>query len=706
MKKFLVLLMFAVSSATAQNYQPNWASLDSRPVPQWFKDSKFGVFIHWGVYSVPGYSGKGNYAEWYQKGLTDGDTARVNYHKANFGDKTYYQLADQFNAELFKPDEWANLIEKSGAKYVVLTSKHHDGYALWPSKETDKNWGFPWNSVTTGPHRDLLGDLFKAIRKTSVHPGMYYSLMEWYNPLWKKDKNKYVDEHLWPQMKDLINTYKPDVFWTDGEWEASAETWKSKEFLTWMYNESPVKQNVVTYDRWGSGDIRFKHGAVFTPEYQPDLDFEDHYWEESRGMGFSYGYNREEDAWDYNSTQSLVLQLIDKVSRGGNFLLDIGPDEHGKIPPIMQERLLQIGNWMNINGEAIYGTQRWRNASQWSEGKRNYKAKDGGGDYLLKITVNPDPNYAVKNCFFTYNATTNNLYALLPTYPSDKKVVIKNLQLKASTRVEFLETKQGLIWSNVGNDVVITLPEFDPNKIKSAYAYVLKIFNNGAFIKKPKVEIKYANESLNPVVNISSNNEVRYTLDGTAPTVNSNLYQAPIKINTSSTLKAMAFSKDMLPSDVVNVPLKVYQFKDEIKTSATANGLSLNIYEANLKFVDELSNLKAVKSKIVKNISLADTTRKEKVALVYNGLIKIPADGIYDFYLSSDDGSKLWIDGDVLENDGLHGDGEKTEKFALKKGFHIIKIAYFQGTGDAAFSLQVASSKIKKQNVPDGWFFK
>ncbi|WP_316766599.1 alpha-L-fucosidase [Pedobacter frigiditerrae] len=705
MKKIIILLLLGITSASAQNYQPNWSSLDSRPVPQWFKDSKFGIFIHWGVYSVPAYGRKGSYSEWYQRGLTDGDTARVNYHKAKFGNLTYYELADQFKAELFKPDEWANLIEKSGAKYVVLTSKHHDGYALWPSKETDKNWGFPWNAVTIGPHRDLLGDLFKAIRKTSVHPGLYYSLMEWYNPLWRNDKGRYVNEHAWPQMKDLVNTYKPDVFWTDGEWEASAETWKSKEFLAWLYNDSPIKQNVVTYDRWGSGDVRFKHGAVFTPEYQPDLDFENHYWEESRGMGFSYGYNREEDAWDYNSAQSLVLQLIDKVSRGGNFLLDIGPDEHGKIPPIMQERLLQIGNWMNINGEAIYGTERWRNASQWSEGRKDYNAKDGSGDYLLKITLNPETGYAVKNCFFTYNATTNNLYALLPIYPSDKKIVLQNLSFKSNTRIELLETKESLKWENNGNDVVVTLPSFDPNKIKSNYAYVLKIFNYGAFSKKPKVSVNYSIGALNPVVTISSNDEIRYTLDGTLPTTTSNLYQSPLKITTSSTLNVKAFAKNILPSELVTIPLKVYQWKNAIIPKDIIKGLTLSIYESFNSSVDELEKLKPIKIKSAVQISLVDTTRKEQVGLIYEGYIKIPETDIYDFFLTADDGSNLWIDGELLDNDGLHGGIEKMEKFALKKGFHSLKISYFQATGDAELSLKVASSKIKKQNVPMEWFF-
>ena len=373
-KLFLAIsILFSVTSFS-QTYQPTWESLDSRPVPQWFKDAKFGIFIHWGVYSVPAYSTIGNYAEWYQNGLENGDSARIKFQKEKYGNRTYYDLANDFKAELFNPDEWAKVFEESGAKYIVLTSKHHDGFCLWPSKDANRDWGFPWNAVDAGPQRDLLGDLFKAVRKTSVHAGMYYSLYEWFNPLWKTDKSKYAIEHAWPQMKDLINTYQPDVFWTDGDWEASDRLWKSKEFLAWMYNESPVKDKVVTYDRWG-GDVRFHHGAVFTPEYQPDLDFEDHYWEESRGMGYSYGYNRAEDAWDYNSAQSLVLHLIDKVSRGGNFLLDIGPDEHGKIPPIMQERLLQMGEWMKINGEAIYNTARWKILRNGVKEKEDYKAK-------------------------------------------------------------------------------------------------------------------------------------------------------------------------------------------------------------------------------------------------------------------------------------------------------------------------------------------
>src|SRR5258706_802892 len=534
MRTIVFFLLLALSSDVfAQTYQPTWESLDQRPVPQWFKEAKFGIFIHWGVYAVPGFTTKGNYAEWYQHALLGNDSATVKFHKAKFGDRTYYDLGNDFKAELFNPDEWAKVFERSGAKYIVLTSKHHDGFTLWPNKESDRDWGFKWNAVEVGPKRDLLGDLFKAVRKTSVHAGMYYSLYEWFNPLWKTDPKKFAADHTWPQMKDLINNYQPDVFWTDGDWDATAETWKSQEFLAWLYNESPVKDKIVVNDRWGSG-IRFKHAGIYTPEYQPDLDFEDHYWEESRGMGYSYGYNREEDAWDYNSPQSLVIALIDKVSRGGNFLLDIGPDEHGKIPPIMEERLLQIGEWLKINGESIYNTKRWKTPSQWSAGRRDYKGSNEhisgdwktGGDIMLKLTVDPDPGYAVKELFFTYNPGKNNLYAIFPKYPDNKKVVIKNLELPAGSNVSFLSTHEILQWRKDGNDVEISLPEFNPNKIQSPYAFAVRIENFGRYAAKPQIKPEYKSGELKPTLTLVSEagTEIRYTIDGSDPGPNSSLY--------------------------------------------------------------------------------------------------------------------------------------------------------------------------------------
>ncbi|MEO8852135.1 MAG: alpha-L-fucosidase, partial [Ginsengibacter sp.] len=626
-----IILLFALllfcQNIFAQ-YKATWESLDTRPAPEWYTHAKFGIFIHWGVYSVPAYSKKGDYAEWYQNGLRNGDSARIKYQKENFGNRTYYNLVNDFHAELFNPDEWAQLIEKSGAKYVVLTSKHHDGFCLWPSKEADRDWGFPWNAVTSGPHRDLLGELFKAIRKTSVHAGMYYSLYEWYNPLWLKDKKKYIADHMWPQMKDLINTYKPAVFWTDGDWDLPASEWKSQEFLAWLYNDSPVKDSVVTYDRWGSG-VRFHHGEVYTPEYQPDVDFEDHPWEESRGMGASYGYNRNEDAWDYNSAQSLVLQLIDKVSRGGNFLLDIGPDAHGKIPPIMQERLLQIGDWMNINSEAIYNTVRWKTSSQWSEGNQSFKPSKRA-DPVLKITVDPDSGYAVKEVFYTYNPTTNSLYAILPKYPANKEMILKNINLYGETTINFLSTKEDLKWHNQGDDVIVDFPGYDPNKIKAPYAFVLKISNYGKFAHKPKIEVSYAEGSLIPVVSFTQKpyEPVYYTTDGSEPTNTSNLYSKPFSVNQNSVIKAVSYSPGALASQTSTQEVKTYHWMNAEKVKKPQPGIEYKYYEPEGEIsLLSINSAPVKKEGITSTISEKVKQREEKYALQFDGYIKINKDG-------------------------------------------------------------------------------
>lgn len=707
LKVVFAAIFFCFSQNISAQYKATWESLDTRPVPQWWKDAKFGIFIHWGVYSVPGYSKKGDYAEWYENGLRNGDSARIKYQKENYGDRTYNDLVNDFHAELYNPDEWAKLIEKSGAKYVVLTSKHHDGFCLWPSKEADRDWGFPWNSVTAGPHRDLLGDLFKAIRKTSVHAGMYYSLYEWYNPLWLTDKTKYVSAHMWPQMKELINTYKPDVFWTDGDWDAPASTWKSQEFLAWLYNESPVKNSVVTYDRWGSG-VRFHHGGVYTPEYQPDLDFEDHPWEESRGMGASYGYNRNEDSWDYNSAQSLVLQLIDKVSRGGNFLLDIGPDAHGKIPPVMQERLLEIGKWMDINSQAIYNTVRWKTSSQWSEGNRNFKPHKHE-DPVLKITVDADSGYAVKEVFYTYNPITNSLYAILPKYPSDKKLVLKDVQLPTGTVINFLSTKENLQWQQQGNDALVTFSDYDPNKIKAPYAFVLKIENFGKFAPKPKMNILYEKNSLNPVISFETNKDSRiyYTTDGSAPTNNSNLYSRPFSINKTSVIKAVSFVPNALQSDVSSSEVKVYHWMKAEKTKNLKPGISWKYYEPQGKIsLESILNSPVIKEGTANSISEKVKQRKEKYALQFEGYIKINNDGIYTFSTLSDDGSKLFIDDEeIVNNDGEHGALEAFGKAPLKSGFHKIKVIYFDSGGGNELKVYWSYANKEKEPIPASVLF-
>jgi alpha-L-fucosidase len=693
----------------AQTYQPTWESLDQRAVPAWFRDAKFGIFIHWGVYSVPAYAPKGNYAEWYQNWLVNksfnGKVA--DYHQQKYGNTTYYQLADQFKAEFFDPEEWARLFEASGAKYIVLTSKHHDGFCLWPSKEADRDWGFPWNATAVGPKRDLIGDLFKAVRKTSVKPGLYYSLYEWYNPLWLHDKTKYVTEHEIPQMKDLIKQYRPYVLWTDGEWEMSAEKWKSKEFLAWLYNSSSMKDSIVVNDRWGSG-VRFHHAGFYTPEYQPDLDFADHYWEESRGIGYSYGYNRVEDAWDYNSAQSLVLQLVDKVSRGGNFLLDIGPDADGKIPPIMQERLLEIGRWLKENGEAIYNTTRWRIPSQWTEGNTHYRpaAKE---DPILKTTVDPQPGYAVRNAFFTYNEQTNTLYAILPRYPANGQISLQNITLPEGTSLSLLATGETLQWEKADTNTLVHLPPYDPNKIKAPYAYAIKIAHYGRYTRQPAIAVDYPKNSLQPTITLSGQKgaEIRYTTDGSEPTRESSLYKKPFSIKHPAVIKAIAFSGNALPSLLSQEKALAYDWVPAQEVPKLAPGITYQYFEPEGKCnLSVINDLVPKKTGTAETISVDEKERDEKFAFAFTGYIKINADGVYTFTLASDDGSQLLVDETmVIDNDGEHGPNEVSGKIALKKGYHAIKVLYFDAGGNNALNVYIQPQGQQRSALGSGQLF-
>ena len=177
----------------------------------------------------------------------------------------------------------------------------------------------------------------------------------------------------------------------------------SPEMLAWLYNESPVKDEVVVNDRWGK-DTRHKHGGYWTTEYTPGMSGMDHPWEESRGMGFSYGYNRAERLEDYHSSRELIVMLSDLVSRGGNLLLDIGPAADGTIPVVMEERLIQMGDWLKINGDAIYGTKPWKATRQWTNGevpKTDYNAEYATAYDINSLVADPAPGKARIEAFFT-----------------------------------------------------------------------------------------------------------------------------------------------------------------------------------------------------------------------------------------------------------------------------------------------------------------
>jgi len=354
------ILLFCSTSFSSFGQQQlvdeTWESLRSRPFPQWFVDAKLGIFIHWGVYSVPSYGGPESYAEWFLRGIQVGGTnRRIEFMRRHFGeDFTYEDFAPLWKAELWDPNEWAEIFEKAGASFIILVAKHHDGFCLWPSR-----YAPGWNSMDVGPRRDIVGELAEAVRERNIKFGLYYSLPEWNHPLhrWYIDPHDsihpYIRQHMIPQFKELVGTYKPHVLFTDGEWFHTAEDWNARQLISWYYNL--VGPDAIVNDRWGYGS----NIGFVTPEYSSGKVETDRPWREVRGIGRSFGLNRNEVLSAYKTSEDLIELFVRTVSHGGGLIINVGPYADGKIPLIQQERIKELGQWLRLNREAIHGSKPW-----------------------------------------------------------------------------------------------------------------------------------------------------------------------------------------------------------------------------------------------------------------------------------------------------------------------------------------------------------
>ncbi|XP_031562279.1 alpha-L-fucosidase-like isoform X2 [Actinia tenebrosa] len=339
------------------------------------------------------------------------------------------------------------------ARYVVFTSKHHEGWTNWGSK-----WSWNWNSVDNGPHRDLVGEIASSLRQnTNITVGLYYSLYEWFNPLYLQDKKNgfnstfFIKDKILPELHEIVNKYKPEYIWSDGDWEASDAYWESKAFLAWLFNESPVKDSVVVNDRWGAGCM-CHHGSVFTcsDNYNPGVLVK-HKWENAMSMDkMSWGYRRNATQLaEYNTIQELIGQLVTTVSCGGNLLLNVGPTADGRIIPAFQERLLQIGEWLNVNGEAIYGTKPWR----------------AQNDTLTK--------------HIWYTSKESVTYAIVLEWPDSEKLELGQPITTEETEITMLGYPGYFKWTTPqsGKGIIIDIPIIPFNKLPTKWAWTFKILN-------------------------------------------------------------------------------------------------------------------------------------------------------------------------------------------------------------------------------------
>lgn len=443
--------LFVLSSAV--KYEPNWASLDTRPLPGWYDDAKFGIFIHWGVFSVPSFRSEWFWWDW--QGAKYNDT--IEFMQDNYPpDFSYPDFANQFTAEFYNATQWAQLFQDAGARYIVFVSKHHEGFTNWPSK-----YSWNWNSQDVGPKRDLVGELASAIKNTTrLHFGLYHSLFEWFHPLYLADKGSnfstqnFVNSKTLPELYELVNNYKPDVVWSDGDWEAPDTYWKSQDFIAWLYNESPVKDTVVTNDRWGQG-VMCHHGGFFTcaDRYNPGHII-NHKWENAMTIDSqSWGFRRNTVLSDILPIDTLIAQLVSTVSCNGNVLLNVGPTSYGVITPIYQERLLQLGSWLKVNGEAIYGSKPWA---------------------FQNDTVTGDVWYTQNNS--TYPAV---VYATLLSWPRANNLVLGAPSPSTNTVVTLVGySGPSFNWTaNASGGITVVVPDINLNDMPSQWAWVLKLTN-------------------------------------------------------------------------------------------------------------------------------------------------------------------------------------------------------------------------------------
>jgi len=473
-----------------QKYEPTWESLASYSVPEWYQDAKFGIFIHWGVYCVPAF---GN--EWYPRNMYIEGSPESQHHRETWGPHSEFGYKDfipMFGAEKFDPAHWADLFKRSGARYVVPVAEHHDGFAMYDCSFSR------WTAVKMGPKRDIIGELAAAVRKEGMvfgvsshraehwwffNGGMTFdsdvqdpqcydlygpakpgpSLHEreaWRSKDWQpRPEPKFLEDWL-ARTCELVDKYQPQLVWFDWWIEQVAFESYLQRFAAYYYNRGI---------EWGrSVAINHKHDsfpegtAVFDIERGQLKAIRPLFWQTDTAVSKnSWGYVENQD---YKTPTSLIHDLVDIVSKNGALLLNIGPRPDGTIPEPEEEILLEIGRWLAVNGEAIYGTRPWK---VYGEGPT--EVFEGAFQDTRRA------GFTAQDVRFTTRGDV--LYAVLLGWPDSGETVIESLGTglalypDAIERVELLGSEEKAQWSHDADGLKVKLPSQKP----ADAAFVLKV---------------------------------------------------------------------------------------------------------------------------------------------------------------------------------------------------------------------------------------
>ena len=446
-------------------FQPNWDSLGKYKVADWYQDAKFGIFLHWGLYSVPAFG-----SEWYPRNMYREGTPEFKHHVETFGPQSkfgYKDFVPAFKAENFHASEWAELFRRAGAKYVIPVAEHHDGFAMYDSDLSD------WTAAKIGPKQDTTGELAKAVRAAGMHFGASTHRAEhfwflnggrdfdsdvndpayaaFYGPAHRgaTEKNRYdvhpdaayLEDWL-ARTTEIVNKYHPEVVWFDWWIETKEFAPYLQRFAAFYYNDAAKRGSTAA--------INYKNHAF--PDSAAVLDIERGQLDAARPFFWQTDTSISVKSWGYiegdtfRSPESLISQLVDIVSKNGALLLNVGPKPDGTIPEEAQRILLSMGQWLSTNGEAIYGTRPWKISSEGP-------TRVVGGAFNDTATK----PYSSEDVRFTSKG--NVVYAIVLAPPVSGGITIKSLAADSNIKhVQLLGSSAKLKWTRDAAGLKIELP--------------------------------------------------------------------------------------------------------------------------------------------------------------------------------------------------------------------------------------------------------
>ncbi|MGH7599638.1 MAG: alpha-L-fucosidase [bacterium] len=646
---------------------------------QWWREARFGLFIHWGLYAIPAgeWNGKTEYGEWIRT-------------SAQIPLEEYDKFVQQFNPTKFNTEEWVRLAKEAGMRYIVITSKHHDGFCLFDSRHTD------FDVMSTPFKRDIMKELSEACRNAGLKMCWYHSIMDWHHPdylprrEWEKNRSaagadfdRYV-QHMKAQLQELLTNYgKIGVLWFDGEWES---TWNTKYGVDLYQYVRSLQSDIIINNRVGAGRSGMEGftkagefaGDFGTPEQQipatglPGVD-----WETCMTMNDHWGYNSHDQNW--KSTKELVQMLADIASKGGNFLLNVGPTAEGLFPPTSIERLHEIGQWMKVNGEAIYATQ-----------SSPFKKLDWG------------------RCTQKAVGNDTRLYLHVFNWPNDGKLKVPGIFNQAKQAYLLSDPQTKLLPVNREEDaLIINVPIQTPDSCNSVV--VLDIVGKPDINNPPKIDAEFDIfvETIDVAINSArSNVEIRYTLDGSIPLINSTLAREPIRLTETTVVSARCFRDGKAVSDTAQAKFTKVTPRPAVRAGNLSKGIRYAYFEGDWDRLPDFKSLRPVKAGVLANFDFSPRQEVERFGFEYSGFIQVPETGVYAFFTDSDDGSRLYI-GDtlVVDNDGLHGMHEEHGVIALAAGPHPLRVTFFEKIGGDDLKVYYKSMRQEKQLIPDAILF-